>query len=38
MHSPVEVLDLEDVAVSIDLITKAIGAMDDGFALLPKQP
>ena len=38
MHSPVEVLDLEDVSASIDLITKAIGAMDDGFALLPKQP
>ena len=38
MHSPVEVLDLEDVAASIDLITKAVGAMDDGFALLPKQP
>ena len=38
MHSPVELLDLEDVAASIELVTKAVGAMDDGFRLLPKQP
>ena len=38
MHSPVEVLDLGDVAASIDLIAKSVGAMDDGFRLLPEQP
>ena len=38
MHSPVEVLDLGDVAVAIDLVTKAVGALDDGFELLPEQP
>jgi len=38
MHSPVEVLDLKDVAGSIELVAAAVGAMDDGFNLLPEQP
>ena len=38
MHSPVEVLDLTDVAAVIELTAKGVGALDDGFPLLPEQP
>ncbi len=38
MHSPVEVIDLKDVAAVIDLVAKGVSALDDGFNLLPEQP
>ena len=38
MHSPVEVIDLNDVAAVIELVAKGVGALDDGFQLLPEQP
>ena len=38
MHSPVEVIDLNDVAAVIELVAKGVGALDDGFPLLPEQP
>lgn len=38
MHSPVEVIDLADVAAVIELVAKGVGALDDGFPLLPEQP
>lgn len=38
MHSPVEVIDLGDVAATISLVTRGVGALDDGFPLLPEQP
>ena len=38
MHSPVEVIDLRDVAAAVELTVSAVGALDDGFNLLPEQP
>ena len=38
MHSPVEVLDLRDVAATVALAAKGIGSLDDSFPLLPEQP
>ena len=38
MHSPVEVIDLRDVAAVIATVAKGVGALDDGFRLLPEQP
>ena len=38
MHSPVEVIDLDDVAAVIELVAKGVGALDDSFPLLPEQP
>lgn len=38
MHSPVEVIDLNDVAAVIALVTKSVAAIDDSFPLLPEQP
>lgn len=38
MHSPVETIDLNDVAAVIALVSKAVGALDDSFNLLPEQP
>lgn len=38
MHSPVETIDLRDVAATIALVAKGVGALDDGFPLEPEQP
>ena len=38
MHSPVEVIDLDDVAAVIELVAKGVCALDDSFPLLPEQP
>ena len=38
MHSPVEVIDLADVASVIDLTAEAVLGLDDSFNLLPEQP
>ena len=38
MHSPVEVLDLRDVASVIDVTTAAVAALTPDFLLLPPQP
>ena len=38
MHSPVEVLDLADVAAIIDLTAASVAAITEDFPLLPQQP
>lgn len=38
MHSPVEVIDLDDVAGAIAIAAKGVSALDDSFPLLPEQP
>ena len=38
MHSPVETIDLRDVASVIEIVAKGVGSLDDGFNLLPEQP
>ncbi len=38
MHSPVEVLDLRDVAAVIDVTAAAVAALTPDFPLLPPQP
>lgn len=38
MHSPVEVIDLDDAANAAELTALAVASLDDSFPLLPRQP
>ena len=38
MHSPVEVIDLDDVAAVVAVVSEVVMAIPDGMDLLPEQP